>query len=220
MSFERDFRSVRSRLHLTQVPMKAIAFIALLCIGVIVLAAINLAGSFRTAELVVESEGAAVVVSDDGPADMGDSEESSVSAPVVVHVGGAVVSPGVYELPGGSRVQDGVDAAGGFAADADVDSVNCARVLTDGEQVVIARVSPEGESAAGEAAVVEGSGKVNVNVASVEELDELKGVGPATAEAIVSYREENGPFSSAEDLLEVPGIGESKLEGMRDQVAF
>lgn len=220
MSFERDFRSVRSRLHLTQTSKKAVVFTACLCVGVIVLAVVNLAGSFQAAELVVEPQDAVAASTADGSAEAGELDESSAAASVVVHVGGAVASPGVYELPVGSRVQDGVDAAGGFAADADVDSVNCARVLTDGEQVVIARISPEGESAAGEAAADGGSGKVNVNVASVEELDELKGVGPATAEAIVSYREENGPFSSAEDLLEVPGIGESKLEGMRDQVAF
>lgn len=220
MSFDRDFRSVRTKLHLTDAPKGAVACIAVIAIAVVCLAVANFAGAFRTAELVVETASDAQEAEKASAGEAAESEQSDVSPFVVVHVGGAVVSPGVYELPSGSRVQDGVDAAGGFAPDADVDSVNCARVLADGEQVVIARVPAVGQASSNAGVESEESGKVNVNTADVEKLDELKGVGPAIAEAIVAYREENGPFASLEDLLEVPGIGESKLDGMRDQVSF
>lgn len=219
MSFGEDYKSLRSKLHLNGVSGKALACIAAIAVCVVCLTAANLLGAFRTAELVVEpaAQGDGAVSEE---ASSGGEASSEEAAPVVVHVGGAVISPGVYELPSGSRVQDGVDAAGGFASDADVDSVNRARVLSDGEQVVIGRKAVEGAGSPDAAEPPAGDGKVNVNTADVEELDELKGVGPATAQAIVDYREENGPFSSAEDLLEVPGIGESKLEGMRDQVGL
>ena len=143
-------------------------------------------------------------------------EETPVAKTLIVHVDGAVASPGVYGLPEGARVGDAVDAAGGLAEGADTATLNLAAPLSDGQKVL---VPIEGE--AGGAGAQEGSGTgaglVNLNTAGVEDLDELPGVGEATARAIVEDRELNGPFSAPEDLMRVSGIGEKKfarLEGM------
>ena len=133
-------------------------------------------------------------------------------AAVVVHVDGAVAAPGVYVLPEGSRANDAVTAAGGLAEGADTSGVNLAAPVSDGEKI---HVPLEGEAgAAASAASGEGAadGPVNINLAGVEELDELPGVGEATARAIVEDREKNGPFSTPEDLMRVSGIGEKKFE--------
>jgi competence protein ComEA len=149
------------------------------------------------------------------------------SAEVVVHVVGAVAAPGVQRLPTGSRVIDAVEAAGGAAPDADLSRVNLAAVLADGQQVVVLRPGETPPAAAGpgssdpgaaDGAGGEGDGAlVDINRASAAELEELPGVGPATAEAIIAHRDQNGPFASVEDLLDVRGIGEAKLEQLRDR---
>lgn len=143
-------------------------------------------------------------------------EAVPVAETLVVHVDGAVARPGVYGLPEGARVGDAVDAAGGLAEGADTTALNLAAPLSDGQKVL---VPVEGK--ADGAGAQEGSGAVaglvNLNTAGVEELDELPGVGEATARAIVEDRELNGPFSAPEDLMRVSGIGEKKfarLEGM------
>ena len=160
---------------------------------------------------------------DAGEKDAGEKDVAADEPPetVLVHVDGAVAAPGVYELPAGSRVNDAVLAAGGLAAGADTSGVNLAAPVSDGEKV---RVPLEGEDVApavGEVTAGEGDegdpAPVNLNTAGVEELDELPGVGEATARAIIEDREENGPFTSPEDLMRVSGIGEKKfarLEGL------
>ncbi|OUO32148.1 ComEA family DNA-binding protein [Olsenella sp. An293] len=160
---------------------------------------------------------------DAGEKDAGEKDIAADEPPetVLVHVDGAVAAPGVYELPAGSRVNDAVLAAGGLAAGADTSGVNLAAPVSDGEKV---RVPLEGEDVApavGEVTAGEGDegdpAPVNLNTAGVEELDELPGVGEATARAIIEDREENGPFTSPEDLMRVSGIGEKKfarLEGL------
>lgn len=144
---------------------------------------------------------------------------STTSGPVVVHVAGAVLAPGVHELPPGSRVIDAVEASGGLAPDADAGAVNLAAQLVDGSQVYVPRV---GEVPPGPAPSTGGSeeaaGPVDLNTADAELLDTLPGVGPATAAAIVDHRERHGPFTTVEGLLEVRGIGEAKLEALRDLV--
>ncbi len=131
------------------------------------------------------------------------------AAAVVVHVAGAVAEPGVYELPSGARVQDAIDAAGGALVPADLDVLNLARVVVDGERLAV------GEAA--DAAAAGGAdGKVNVNVAGADALTALPGVGPVLAQRIVDYREEHGPFASVEALDAVSGIGPAVLEGLRD----
>lgn len=133
---------------------------------------------------------------------------------VFVHVVGAVNSPGMYELPGFSRVADAIDAAGGLTDVADSTSVNLARVVTDGEQVIIA-TRGESNAAAGTA-----GGKVNINRADATMLDTLPGIGPAIAGRIVDYRDANGPFTSIDAIDSVPGIGSALLDGLRDLVTL
>lgn len=143
----------------------------------------------------------------------------AVSGPVLVHVAGAVVAPGVYELEAGSRVRDAVAAAGGPTPLADANALNLAAIVVDASRVYVPVV---GELVPPEVAPAtvddQPTGPVDVNRATVDELDELPGVGPATAAAIVTERERNGPFASVDDLDRVPGIGPAKLEGLRDLV--
>jgi competence protein ComEA len=139
---------------------------------------------------------------------------------VVVDVAGAVVTPGVHHLEAGARVTDAVEAAGGLAPDADRARLNLAAVLVDGQQVYVARVG-EAPPAASNPDATATSGPaplVDLNTASADELDALPGIGPTTAEAIIDHRERNGPFASVEDLLDVRGIGDAKLEQLRDRV--
>lgn len=138
---------------------------------------------------------------------------------VLVHVAGAVVEPGVYDLASGARVRDAVVAAGGPTADANWNALNLAAVISDASRVYVPVVGedvPPDVLGASGAAV--GSGPVDVNRATVDELDGLPGVGPATAAAIVTERERNGPFVHVDDLDRVPGIGPAKLEALRDLV--
>jgi competence protein ComEA len=146
---------------------------------------------------------------------------------VVVHVVGAVVAPGVQRLPVGARVVDAVEAAGGSTPDADLGRINLAAALADGQQVYVLRmgeaapplpVSGGPGGADGGAGAAGAGGLIDVNTASAAQLDELPGVGPTTAEAIVAHRDEHGPFLAVDDLLDVRGIGEAKLEQLRDLV--
>lgn len=151
---------------------------------------------------------------------------TSEPASIVVHAAGAVTVPGIHQLPPGSRVSDLLVAAGGPAPDADLDRVNLAAPVGDGERVWFPRVGEEAEppvaaGSGGGAASGGGSGPtvpLDLNVATAEELDELPGIGPATASAILQHRAEHGPFASVDQLLDVPGIGEAKLEQLRDLV--
>lgn len=139
---------------------------------------------------------------------------------VVVHVAGAVATPGVYRLPAGSRVEAALAAAGGPAPDGDAGMVNLAAVLVDGQRLYVPRV---GEAVPASAvpspdASAPPAGPIDVNHATAGQLDELPGVGPATAAAIVRHREQHGPFASVEQLLDVPGIGPAKLAAFRELV--
>lgn len=143
---------------------------------------------------------------------------------VVVHVAGAVERPGVYELVGVSRVDDALDAAGGATADADPTVLNLAAPLVDGSRIYVPMV---GEEVPVDATVqappmadeIVPSGPVDVNRGSASELETLPGVGPATAAAIITERDLNGPFASFEDLERVPGIGPAKLAALTGLVA-
>lgn len=148
---------------------------------------------------------------------------------VTVHVAGAVQHPGVVTLPAGSRAVDAVDAAGGLAPGADADRVNLAAPLADGTRLAVPLVGqPIPTEVAVPSATPAGSGSgptaatpgapVDLNTADVTQLDTLPGVGPATAAAIVAHREEHGPFSTVDGLLDVRGIGEGRLDAVRDLV--
>lgn len=168
------------------------------------------------------------VLSADSVADGEDAADGGVGQavsvdedPIVIDVSGAVVNPSVIELQEGDRVQDAIEAAGGLAADADVSGVNRAAKLVDGQQVYIPRAgeaatSADSAGATSAAGAATGNGQlININVATVEELDELPGVGPSTAQAIVDERTANGSFATIEDLMRVTGIGEKKFDKLK-----
>ena len=219
----------------------ALAVVALLALGAAAVAARGALSGGVVVERAAEEAGGADAAGPDGEATEGaaaaearpeadaaaDAGAAEGEAPaLVVHVDGAVAAPGVYELPAASRVNDAVLAAGGLVEGADTGGLNLAAPLADGEKVHVPRVGEAHVSAgsgvgtgaddAGGGAET-GAAAVNINTAGVAELDELPGVGEATARAIVEDRERNGPFSAPEDLMRVSGIGEkkfAKMEGM------
>ena len=147
--------------------------------------------------------------------DAGVKQDAEVAASVFVHVSGAVAAPGLYVLHDGARVVDAVAAAGGFAAGADETAVNLARPISDGEQLHVPVLGAVGDPAA---PAETGDGRVNLNTADAAALDTLPRIGPAMAARIIEWRDANGRFTSVEDLLSVPGIGDKMLEALRDLV--
>lgn len=136
-------------------------------------------------------------------------------ASLYVHVSGAVAAPGLYVLAERARVLDAIAAAGGFAPDAERSAVNLARPLSDGEQLVVPVVGAAPAASTGDAVT---DGRVNLNTADAAALDTLPRIGPAMADRIIAWRDDNGGFTSVEDLLAVPGIGDKMLESLRDRV--
>jgi len=137
-------------------------------------------------------------------------------AMLVVHVSGAVVKPGLVSVPEGSRIADALAKAGGAAADADVSRLNLAKRVNDGEQVYVPKIGESVSAAVGPNPAP--SGKININTATVEELDTLPGIGPSIAQRIVEYRQANGPFKRIEDLTNVRGIGASLFDQIKDKL--
>jgi competence protein ComEA len=142
---------------------------------------------------------------------------------LVVDVVGAVRRPGLYRLPAGARIADAVARAGGLRRAANVEAINLAAPLADGEQVVVPRQTPTGSaSSAADAATGAGAastGPVHLSTATLEQLDALPGVGPVTAQKILDYRTAHGAFRSVDELDAVPGIGPARLDQLRDLVA-
>jgi competence protein ComEA len=153
-----------------------------------------------------------------GSGGAGSSAAAGPSDQVAVHVAGRVRHPGLVRLPAGSRVQDAITAAGGVTSGADLDAINLARKLTDGEQVRVPGpgdpAPPPPDAAAGPAPP---SAPLDLNPATVEQLDTLPGVGEVTAGRIVAYRSAH-PFTTVDELLEVPGIGQRRFEQLKDLV--
>jgi competence protein ComEA len=162
-------------------------------------------------------------------AGLGASEGPSAAAPLahleaggaetaprlVVHVVGAVRRPGLFRLTEGARVADALTRAGGPTRRADLSVVNLAAPLADGQQVLVPQRGAPGAGAVGSPA---GAVKVSLAIATVEQLDELPGIGPVTAQKIVDWRSAHGPFRSVEDLDDVPGIGRGRVEQLRELV--
>lgn len=179
----------------------------------------------------MEEDGAAADLFDAGAASFsepgGQDAAVQVTQTIFVHVCGAVVREGVYKLQEGARVFEAVDAAGGFTQDADRDYINQAQVLCDGEQLRIpseeetqklsetAASADADDSAEGRA---ESGGRININTASAQELTALTGIGPTRAAQIIEYREAHGGFESAEDIMNVSGIGEKMYDKIKDQI--
>ncbi len=130
---------------------------------------------------------------------------------ITVYISGAVATPGVYQLPEDSRIDAAIQAAGGFLAGAEQDSLNLAQPLTDGEQINVPGVVDTSHVNAG---------RVNINTATVTELQTLPGIGPSAAQAIVDYRLENGPFQTTQAIQDVPGIGPATYDGIKDYITI
>ena len=142
-------------------------------------------------------------------------EAESIEQFLYVHIVGEIKTPGMYQLPLGARLVDAVFAAGGLTADADNSSVNLARELSDGEQIVVFKVGAIAE-AGGSAP----GGLISINRATAEQLEELPGIGPALSSRIIAYRDANGGFKTKEDLLNVSGIGDSIFAGFADLITL
>jgi len=156
-------------------------------------------------------------------------QPAPTDTPLQVHVIGAVPRPGLYELPEGARVQDAVAAAGGLLAEADENALNLAALIEDGQQLAVPYLSgsepqnnadsPDLPSSADAAPTADPDLElVDINTATFEELDSLPGIGPTTAQKILDYRDENGPFSIIEDIMNVSGIGPATFEDIRDLI--
>lgn len=144
--------------------------------------------------------------------------------PLRVYISGAVTHPDVYELPHDSIVKDAIEAAGGPTGEADLNRINLARRVHDEEQIYVPQkgeeslpVSPLSDPSLSSPSGP-GGGKVNINVATAEELDTLPGVGPSIAQRIIDYRVANGPFQSIEDIKNVKGIGDATFDKLKDKI--
>lgn len=164
-------------------------------------------------------------------------QPAPTKAPIAVHVVGAVPRPGLYEFAEGARVQDAINAAGGLLAAADVNTINLASLLMDGQQLNIPyKVGEEPSGGGSETLSLPGpddeeelpsnnSGSeesivelININTASLDELDSLPGIGATLAQRIIDYRNENGPFTSIEEIMDVSGVGPSTFENIKDLI--
>lgn len=207
---------------------------ALLAVGVLVVVGLSFLGAASPAPTLTlprAEPGSAPVDGAPAPAGAG-APAPPPGAPagppvtVTVHVAGQVANPGVYAVPAGGRVADAVIAAGGTAPEADVEQLNLAARLSDGERIYVPKkgealpAAPAAPAPAGAGANAGSgpAGPVDLNTATAEQLDALPGVGPATSKAILTYRANHGRFRSVTELLEVPGIGPAKLEALRPLV--
>jgi competence protein ComEA len=155
---------------------------------------------------------------------------SPTSAGLVVEVSGAVVNPGLVHLSDGARVDDAIRAAGGPSVEADLTRLNLARKMSDGEMLVVPKIGDPtaappaagrpgtGTRAPGATATATPVLRVNINTASADELDRLPGIGPAHAQAIIDYRQANGPFQKIEDIVNVRGIGPAEFGAIKNLI--
>jgi competence protein ComEA len=215
----------------------AAAGLIVLAVGTIGLVATRSSGAVPTDSMVLDVSGipggtsTSILpgVSGFGTTTSGPVSSTTVTeAPLIyIQVAGAVRRPGVYQVPADSRVFQAVLQAGGFTEDADQEAVPLASRLSDGCRLYVPRQGEtvsgsvlSGAPASGGGGTTVTSGPVSINAANAEELDSLPGIGPALAQRIISYRETQGPFTSIDQLGDVPGIGPSKLEQLRPLVTL
>lgn len=212
VSFQESAESLRAKVHLSDVNLPLLVGLTSLVMVVFLIAGYGLITSFSADSFAVEKAEEELVESTESQDNQIQEIEEDF---VVIHVGGAVVSPGVYELTQGSRVKDALQAAGGFNDEASYEALNLARVVVDGEYIIVPTLEEveayggtEGSFDTVDGAQTVADSKVNINTASLEELDTLPGIGPAIAQKIITDRESNGSFEQPEDLKRVSGIGD------------
>jgi competence protein ComEA len=149
------------------------------------------------------------------PPSTGEVEFDGTGEDVVVHVAGAVRDPGVYRLPGGSRVTDAIERAGGVAPGGLGDAINLAAPLADGLKITIPARSQAPVGVPGGTGLEADDGPISLGSATVEELDTIEGIGPVTAAAILAFRDERGGVASVDELDEISGIGPATMEALR-----
>lgn len=191
-----------------------ILLVCLLGLG-IVLRFVLPAGGEGSPEIILHSE----MEKNDEDAEI--SEEKEL---IIIHITGAVQEPGVYILEEGARVYEAVEKAGGQSDDADLEMINLAEPLYDGQPVYVPRISDRDSFHISDGNIYRGGlqhlkdGKININIANKSQLETLPGIGSVKAQSIIDYREKNGPFKSVDDLLKVTGIGEKTLENLGDLI--
>ncbi|WP_150242107.1 helix-hairpin-helix domain-containing protein [Nocardiopsis quinghaiensis] len=198
------------------------AVLALLVLGALavalVLALHDRPTTVSAPEMVTRAASAEHPAGEEGSGASETAEAAAAQEDLVVHVGGEVEDAGLYTLPPGSRVADAVEEAGGAVSGADLDLLNLARPLVDGEQVLVGVPPPAGGAGAAGAGSQGIGGPVDVNRADKALLETLPGIGPVIADNIIAYREEHGPFASVEDLVNVSKIGEKVLDTLGPHV--
>lgn len=152
--------------------------------------------------------------------DAAETPAAQEAAGITVYVTGAVQQPGVVSVAAGARTADAVNACGGLLPQADAEKVNMAQPLKDGQQIRVPEKKAAGAASGSAAVGKEEDGRVNLNTADAKTLDTLPGVGPATAQKIIDYRESEGGFQSPEDLMKIKGIGQAKYEKLKDKVTI
>jgi len=235
MPFADTAYSLLAKLHLNQIDAKSRIGLGILSIAILFLLIQGVGTLLLVASGQAEEPASVVENSSQTTGEAYAAEDTSL----YVHITGEVSKPGMYELNSQARVNDAVEAAGGFTEDAYQSGINLARTLEDGEQIVVPSIEEveQAQNAAGAGASSSSesgsatasqtsnasassspSGKVNINTADAETLKTLKGVGDATAEKIIADREANGPFSQPSDLMRVSGIGEKKFAAIKDSI--
>ena len=150
------------------------------------------------------------------------SAENQNDEKIIIHIDGAVKIPGIVELESYSRIYDAIEMAGGILEDADLSKTNLAQILTDGQKIYIPKIGEESNSEFQDNDNYNNfdeNVRININVASARELQNLTGIGESTANAIIEYRNKNGKFNSIEELMNVSGIGENKFEKIKDRIS-
>lgn len=196
----------------------------LIIVGILIFQTIN-----DSSNTVLLTEGGGLVPSESSlaqqdhahtaPKDDTDNQEDQI---IKIYIVGEVHCPGVVELKYGSRLEDAVEAAGGLTPEADIYRINLALKVQDEGMYVIPKIGEETQTISGTADILlpgqKEDGKININTASLSTLETLPGIGAVKAQRIISYREENGPFQSIEDIKNVSGIGEKTYEGLKDLI--
>lgn len=220
MTFLDDVDSLKAKVGIGSTSPLVLFGLSAVIIAVVLSIGFMAWGSFTSSGIVVEH-------SEKSP--QSQEYESSSSQLIYVHIAGEVSNPGMYELKHGARVSDAIDAAGGLTENADQLSINLARQVTDGEQIVV-QTYIEAEPGNSKSTDASDSGlpsssntellssKVNINTASASELITLDGIGESTAAKIIAYRQANGSFASIEEIKKVSGIGDRKYEAIKDRI--